>query len=110
MIAGEVVYGESRLPLSKKYVAINPDKAITLTARQYANWNGNFVMECLKEYIVPFDTTLQVLDKEVQSGKMGYFRKDSQANRVYYLNNKAVTLCGDAGGGVAKMGQYLLVK
>ncbi len=93
--------------LSKKYVAINPDKAITLTARQYANWNGNFVMECLKEYIVPFDTTLQVLDKEVQSGKMGYFRKDSQANRVYYLNNKAVTLCGDAGGGAAKMGQYL---
>ena len=93
--------------LSKKYVAINPDKAITLTARQYANWNGNFVLECLKEYIVPFDTTLQVLDKEVQSGKMGYFRKDSQANRVYYLNNKAVTLCGDAGGGAAKMGQYL---
>lgn len=93
--------------LSKKYVAINPDKAITLTARQYANWNGNFVMECLKEYIVPFDTTLRVLDKEVQSGKMGYFRKDSQANRVYYLNNKAVTLCGDAGGGAAKMGQYL---
>jgi len=93
--------------LSKKYVAINPDKAITLTARQYANWNGNFVLECLKEYIVPFDTTLQVLDKEVQSGKMGYFRKDSQANRVYYLNNKAVTLCGDAGGGAVKMGQYL---
>lgn len=93
--------------LSKKYVAINPDKAVTMTARQYASWQGNFVMECLKEYIVPFTDTLKVLDKEVQSGKMGFFRKDSQANRVYYLNNKAATLCGDAGGGAAKMGQYL---
>ena len=38
---------------------------------------------------------------------MGYFRKDSQANRVYYIHGKAVTLCGSAGGGAAKMGQYL---
>jgi len=29
--------------LKKKYSAVNPDKAITMTARQYANWNGNFV-------------------------------------------------------------------
>ena len=93
--------------LAKKYTSLDPDKAITMTARQYANWNGNFIMECLNEYIVPFDEALQVLDKCVQTGKMGYFRKDSQANRVYFLNNKAVTLCGDAGGGAAKMGQYL---
>lgn len=38
---------------------------------------------------------------------MGYFNTDSQANRVYYIHNKAVTLCGEAGGGAAKMGQYL---
>ncbi|MDA9472065.1 DNA (cytosine-5-)-methyltransferase [Enterococcus sp. 5H] len=61
----------------------------------------------LNEYIVPFDKTLQILDKEVERGKVGYFRKDSQANRVYYIHNKAITLCGDAGGGAAKMGQYL---
>ncbi len=61
----------------------------------------------LSEYIVPFDKTLQILDKEVERGKVGYFRKDSQANRVYYIHDKAVTLCGDAGGGAAKMGQYL---
>jgi len=61
----------------------------------------------LNEYIVPFDKTLQILDKEVERGKLGYFRKDSQANRVYYIHGKAVTLCGDAGGGAAKMGQYL---
>jgi site-specific DNA-cytosine methylase len=93
--------------LSKKYSALNPDKAITMTARQYASWNGNFILECLTEYIVPFDKTLQILDKEVEKGKIGYFRKDSQANRVYYIHDKAVTLCGEAGGGAAKMGQYL---
>lgn len=65
------------------------------------------VFEKLQEYIVPFDKTLKILDKEVERGKVGYFGKDSQANRVYYIHNKAVTLCGDAGGGAAKMGQYL---
>ena len=63
--------------------------------------------EVSEEYTVPFDKTLQILDKEVERGKVGYFRKDSQANRVYYIHGKAVTLCGDAGGGAAKMGQYL---
>lgn len=61
----------------------------------------------LSEYIVPFDKTLQILNKEVQTGKVGYFRKDSQANRGYSIHGKAVTLCGEAGGGAAKMGQYL---
>lgn len=93
--------------LRKGYSTINPEKAITMVARQYANWNGNFLFEHLAEYIVPFNKTLQILDKEVQRGKVGYFRKDSQANRVYYTHDKAITLCGDAGGGAAKMGQYL---
>ena len=61
----------------------------------------------LEPYKVPFDKTLQILDKEIQKGKIGYFRKDSQANRVYSIHGKAVTLCGEAGGGAAKMGQYL---
>jgi DNA (cytosine-5)-methyltransferase 3A len=56
---------------------------------------------------VPFDKTLQILDKEIQRGKIGYFRKDSQSSRVYHIHGKAITLCGDAGGGAAKMGQYL---
>lgn len=68
---------------------------------------GQKISHTLAEYIVPFDKTLQILDKEVARGKVGYFRKDSQANRVYYIHDKAVTLCGDAGGGAAKMGQYL---
>jgi len=68
---------------------------------------GLLTFNQLKEYIVPFDKTLQILEKEVERGKVGYFRKDSQANRVYYIHGKSVTLCGDAGGGAAKMGQYL---
>lgn len=63
--------------------------------------------QMLERYKVPFDKTLQIIEKEVHKGKVGYFRKDSQANRVYYIHDKAVTLCGDAGGGAAKMGQYL---
>lgn len=87
------------------------DKAHTLLmARDYkgfGNQEMTGVFEWLNEYIVPFDQTLKILDKEVEKGKVGYFRKDSQANRVYYVHGKAVTLCGEAGGGAAKMGQYL---
>lgn len=61
----------------------------------------------LDEYIVPFDKTLKIIEKEVERGKVGYFKQDSQANRVYYIHTKSVTLCGEAGGGAAKMGQYL---
>lgn len=61
----------------------------------------------LAPYKVPFSDALVILDKEVNAGKIGYFRKDSQANRVYTIHGKGVTLCGEAGGGAAKMGQYL---
>lgn len=86
------------------------EKGHCLMARDYkgfGNQSMTAVFECLNEYIVPFDQTLQILEKEVQRGKVGYFRKDSQANRVYYIHDKSVTLCGDTGGGAAKMGQYL---
>lgn len=84
-------------------------KSLTCTATMYKGAGNNgmtLIPKYLNEYIVPFDETFHFLEKEVQTGKMGYFRKDSQANRVYYINNKSVTLCGDAGGGAAKMGQY----
>jgi len=61
----------------------------------------------LSSFMVPIDNSFKIIEKEVQKGKVGYFRGDSQANRVYYIHGKAVTLCGDAGGGAAKMGQYL---
>ena len=86
------------------------DKSLCCTATMYKGAGNNgmtLIFEKLQEYIVPFDKTLQILDKEVKRGKVGYFGKDSQANRVYYIHDKAVTLCGSAGGGAAKMGQYL---
>lgn len=33
----------SEFQLGKKYSSLDADKAITMTARQYASWNGNFV-------------------------------------------------------------------
>jgi len=98
------------------YSACTKDgKSYALTATYNgAVWKNSFerkqrsmLFEQLVEYIVPFDETLQILDKEVERGKVGYFRKDSQANRVYYVHDKEITLTGESGGGAAKMGQYL---
>ena len=86
-------------------ISIPNDKGIMLKdiVHEYEKgFSGN-----LEPYKVPFDKTLQIIDKEIQRGKIGYFRQDSQANRVYDIHGKAVTLCGEAGGGAAKMGQYL---
>ena len=86
------------------------DKSTALLANMYKGDQNNgqtVFLEPIKKYLVPFDKTLQLLDKEVERGKVGYFRKDSQANRVYYVHDKEVCLTGYSGGGTAKMGQYL---
>lgn len=93
--------------LDKAYSSIDSEKAITMTARQYASWNENFKFEELYRYMVPFDKTLKILEKEVEKGKVGYFRTDSQGNRIYYIHEKSVALCGEAGGKGAKTGLYL---
>lgn len=94
-------------PRIEKYLDFEEEKSKCITANFNKGVPYNCFFQELAEYVVPFDKTLQILDKEVQRGKVGYFRKDSQANRVYYIHDKAVTLCGEAGGGAAKMGQYL---
>ncbi|WP_392562282.1 DNA (cytosine-5-)-methyltransferase [Orbus sturtevantii] len=94
--------------------AVDRKKSNCITAN-YSNKNdrdyffksqGQLVF-CIKPFIIPFDKTLQIFDKKGVSKKIGFFRKDSQSNRVYSIHDKAVTLCGEAGGGAAKMGQYL---
>jgi DNA-cytosine methyltransferase len=80
------------------------NKSKTLTTNK---GEGSKISISLNEYIVPFDKTLKIINTEIKSGKIGYFNKNSQSNRVYLIHNKAVTLCGCAGGGAAKMGQYL---
>lgn len=93
---------------SKAHDVTDEEKSPTLQAAMgMGGGNIPYRFEWLRKYIVPFNLTLKILDKEVAKGKIGYFRKDSQANRIYYIHDKAVTLCGDAGGGAAKMGQYL---
>lgn len=51
-------------------------------------------------YSAPF------IRKSFSSRKLGYYGKDSQANRVYNPNYKGVCLCGEAGGGGGKTGFY----
>ncbi len=94
---------------SKAQDITGAEKSTTLTAAMgMGGGNVPYMFDWLNKYMVPFDKTLEILDKEVAKGKVGYFGKDSQANRVYYIHDKAVTLCGEAGGGAAKMGQYLI--
>ncbi|MBP1905677.1 DNA (cytosine-5)-methyltransferase 3A [Paenibacillus turicensis] len=103
----DIVHEHSEVDREKSY-CIDANYHKGGNAKQYYEKSRRQLVHVpLNEYMVPFDQTLQILDKEVQRGKVGYFRQDSQANRVYYIHDKAVTLCGDAGGGAAKMGQYL---
>jgi len=103
----EWLKNNGQLRLNTSDSSIDSEKAIIMTARQYASWNGNFKFEELYRYIVPFDKTLKILEKEVEKGKVGYFRTDSQGNRIYYIHGKSVALCGEAGGKGAKTGLYL---
>jgi len=60
-----------------------------------------------EKYIVNDSPFIKIADDNGNGNKAGYYRKDCQANRVYYPSGKSITLCGDAGGGAAKMGQYM---
>ena len=81
------------------------DKGILL--KDIVHETADLVFECLEKYRVPFDKTLQIIEKEIEKGKVGYFKTNSQGNRVYHINNKSVTLCGNVGGLGAKTGLYL---
>ena len=100
-------------PRGKNTGGIHTEKSPALTSNSWEHNNHLFLTDdkikndYISSFIVPFDKTLQILDRETIAGKIGYFRTDSQANRVYSIHGKSVTLCGDAGGGAAKMGQYL---
>ncbi|UDQ97789.1 DNA (cytosine-5-)-methyltransferase [Lentisphaerota bacterium WC36G] len=83
---------------------INNTKSPTLTTNK---GEGIKISVPLDDYKVELTKDF-IFSKSEKSNKVGFFRTDSQANRVYFINNKAITLCGDAGGGAAKMGQYLI--
>ena len=83
------------------------DLDVSMTARQYASWQGNFIYEVLKKYTIPIDDTLYILENETKRGKIGFIKTDSQGNRVYSIHDKSITICGEAGGRGAKTGLYL---
>lgn len=72
--------------LAKKYSQINGDKSITMMARQYANWNGQYV-----------------------SVRIGQIGKGGQGDRIYSIDGKSVVLSANGGGRGAKTGLYLIV-
>lgn len=102
----DIVHENTAVDREKAY-CIDANYSKGATPGQYFTKSRRQLVYSLKPYIVPFDKSLQILDREAIKGKVGFFRKDSQSNRVYSIHGKSVTLCGDAGGGGAKMGQYL---
>lgn len=56
------------------------------------NQNQNAIIQYLSKYIVPYDKTLQILDKEVQQGKIKYYGIDKRNRRVYSIHDSQYTL------------------
>lgn len=78
--------GKKRIDMGM--LKINPEKAITLTARGYSSWGGNYVMYPMR------------------LGNIN--NSESQGNRIYSVLAKAVTLSANGGGLGAKIGIYLI--
>lgn len=87
--------GDKRL--AKKYSALDPEKAITLTARMYANWNGNFVE------IPPTEKTNGIL-KEFNTNPSGR----GMNGNVYAVQGKSPTITTNKGEGpkISFKGRY----
>lgn len=69
---------------SKKFSSVNPDTSRTLVASQYSNYRGGFI----------------------HPQRIGFFKTNSQGNRVYSPLFPGVTLCSSGGGMGAKTGLY----
>ncbi|WP_141670594.1 hypothetical protein [Gilliamella sp. Choc6-1] len=84
--------GKKQFQLQKKYSQIGnlANKAITLTSRMYANWQGNFI-EVSQYFISPQQTEKLILNENA-TRKVGYFGKEQQSNRVYRIYDKSITL------------------
>lgn len=88
-----------------EYSKVDREKALCIDANYYKGGNlkqyykkhrKQLVFEWLAEYIVPLDKTLQILENEVQRGKISCFSKDNQSNKVYCIHDKTITICTSA--------------
>lgn len=77
--------------LGKQYVAVSPEKSVCLLARGYASWQGTFWFEKLKDYVVPFDQTKALFEKEVEKGKIDSFQ-DNQKKTIYVVHGENIEL------------------
>ena len=77
--------------LGKQYVAVSPEKSTCLLARNYASWQGTFWFEKLKDYVVPFDQTKALFEKEVEKGKIDSFQ-DNQKKTIYVVHGENIEL------------------
>lgn len=60
------------------------------------------------DYCIDPQRGVIILENEVKRRKIGYIGSDSQANRIYNIHGKSVSLCGEAGGLGAKTGLYAM--
>lgn len=60
------------------------------------------------KYCIEPKRAVIILENDVKRRKIAYIGSDSQGNRIYRIHDKAVCLCGDAGGLGAKTGLYAL--
>ena len=72
---------------------------------------GIMLSEILEEqvedkYYINTEKTLEICDIEAKKGKIAYIGTDSQANRIYTIHDKSVTLVGLGGGMGAKTRLY----
>lgn len=83
---------KKQFQLQKKYSQIcnNQSKAITLTSRMYASWQGNFID--ISNHFISKERIEKIILNEVNRRKIGYIGKDNQSNRVYSIHNKSITL------------------
>lgn len=83
--------------LKKQYCSVNAEKAITMTARQFASWNGNFI--ALEEksdglvFIGALKKGLRLNDGKILS------RNFREGYRVYSIRGKSATLTSQSKGG-----------
>ena len=68
--------------------------------------HGQRTMLFIKENIIEPKRAITILDNETKAGKIGYIGSDSQANRIYQVHGKSVTINALAGGLGAKTGLY----
>jgi len=75
------------------------NKAITLCSSDWRglnrNQDQNAVVIELGEYIVPFEKVLQILEREVQRGKIKHLYSDSLLKKSFYIHNKKGLLSSD---------------